>query len=182
MGLGDYENRYRPSRLSFEYEVLSVNYGMFFTILHTTNGVYVFGDNTSGQLGLGNNIRRQNIPIKLLFDYDVISIHCGHSHTVLNTTDGLYVFGNNEYGQLGLDKNIQYQSTPKKLELFDLSVEKIHCKGIQTTLLTTNGYYVFGAGRYLNLNSNDPIKLSINFDIIEPQNKQRMIKSARSRK
>lgn len=41
------------------------------TVLHTTDGPFVFGANCHGQLGLGDRIDRLE-PTKLLGDYDII--------------------------------------------------------------------------------------------------------------
>ena len=69
----------------------------------TEDGLYSFGTNYFGELGLGNNTN-QNIPHKITqFNSDtIVSIACGCYHSFVLTKDGLYSFGYNYYGQLGL--------------------------------------------------------------------------------
>lgn len=67
-----------------------------YVILNTIEGVFVYGHNGYGQLGLGDIINR-NVPTKLNFDYEVLSICCGSDHTIFNTTDGIFTYGRNYY-------------------------------------------------------------------------------------
>lgn len=38
--------------------ILSVACGSFHTMVHTSEGIYAFGSNDDGQLGLGDNLNR----------------------------------------------------------------------------------------------------------------------------
>ena len=65
---------------------------------------YVWGENSYGQLGLGNTT---NHLIPILFSLPnnerISFITCGSAHAICLTENNLcYVWGNNSYGQLGL--------------------------------------------------------------------------------
>jgi alpha-tubulin suppressor-like RCC1 family protein len=109
--------------LPFDRDIISIHCGSYHTIIYKEDGIFVFGHNTSGQLGLGDDINR-TVPTKLDFNCDIISIHCGSYHTIFNTTDGIYVCGQNICGQLGLGDNIK-RNVPTKLS-FD-HIISIHC-------------------------------------------------------
>ena len=91
-----------------------IHCGIHHTVLNTTDGIFVWGSDYYGQLGLGNRINR-NTPTKLEFNHEILSVHCGGDHTVLNTTDGIFVCGSNYYGQLGLGDKI-HRNVPTKLD------------------------------------------------------------------
>ncbi len=75
-------------------------------ILTENNELYACGYNHYGQLGLGDNDKR-NIYTKLEHNFGKIkNIHCGDNHNIiLNENNELYVCGDNYYGQLGLCDN-----------------------------------------------------------------------------
>lgn len=66
--------------------------------------LYTCGDNSFGQLGLGDNdIRKQFCKVPIL---NVTKVACGFTHTVILTRDGhVYTTGQNMRGQLGLGDN-----------------------------------------------------------------------------
>ena len=79
------------------------------------NEVYVWGDNSHGQLGLGSlameTMSRRfeygnstNLPKICCFNTVVTQVSCGMSHTVMLSASGhVYSMGSNQYGQLGLN-------------------------------------------------------------------------------
>jgi alpha-tubulin suppressor-like RCC1 family protein len=85
------------------------------TWILTNKGLYVMGDNTYGQLGLGANVTtgtRQPIlhPFSEFQTPDIVQVSCaknGGAHTVVITADGdVYVMGRNDNGQLGLGDTV----------------------------------------------------------------------------
>jgi alpha-tubulin suppressor-like RCC1 family protein len=62
---------------------------------------YVWGDNTSGQLGMGSNVA-YTTPAKLV-GYQAVQVGCGQDHTVLllADTNSFVGFGANSNGQMG---------------------------------------------------------------------------------
>lgn len=73
LGLGDWEARKVPKKLGFEYEIISIYCGLFYIIINSTDGSFVFGDNSCGQLGLGDREERIT-PTKLKFEHEIISL------------------------------------------------------------------------------------------------------------
>ena len=134
----------------------------------TEDGLYSFGYNNNGQLGLGNNTS-QNIPHKITqFNSDtIVSIACGCYHSLVLTKDGLYSFGNNYFGQLGLGNNT-HQNIPHKITQFNSNtIVSIACGYYHSFVLTKDGLYSFGHNNHgqlgfgNNINQNIPSIISI---------------------
>ena len=75
--------------------------------------LYTFGDNTQGQLGLGNGVFRSQVivdkPTRVqdIFD-EVAQISCGYRHTLALTVKGhVYGFGSNRRHEMGLGDSPQ---------------------------------------------------------------------------
>lgn len=85
-------------------QVVSIAAGDTHTLLLTDQGqVYGFGDNSFGQLGLGNGVENVTLPTLLPVAGEVASIEANFNTTFLVTTDGeVYATGRNLYGQLGV--------------------------------------------------------------------------------
>lgn len=142
-----------PTKLDFfennELEILFISCGGGHTIINTTDGLYGWGSNHHGQLGLGDIID-QKLPTRLEFfdDLEIIFVYCGAAHTIIHTTDGVYVLGSNHFGELGLGYNIKSVKVPKKLDFFNaklLEIKSISCGWHHTMVNTRGGLYVFGS-------------------------------------
>ena len=121
LGLGDNTSRNIPTALISPSEnfylnkIVSVACGFSHNVFLTDTGqIWVCGDNSEGQLGLGDNFPR-NIPINILTIselfpyYKIISIACGKYHTVLlSDTRVVWTFGKNSNGQLGNNSTTPY--------------------------------------------------------------------------
>jgi len=86
-------------------------------ILTLTSKLYVFGKNTFGQLGLGNN-NYVYYPIlnQISLVEKVIKVSLGGDHTfILTEESALYSWGLNVFGQLGLNDFLA-RNTPTKLD------------------------------------------------------------------
>lgn len=98
-------------------------------ILMETGDVYSKGDNTYGQLGLGDNNDRNEL--FKIGNYNKCQIVCGSYHTHILTSNILYSFGNNTYGQLGVgDKNHR-------------NIPCITIKSDNIKFVRTGGYHTF---------------------------------------
>ena len=76
-------------------------------VLYSSGGgggrVYVAGDNSAGQLGLGHTDRALVLqPVPVPNGKAVSAIAAGPSHSAFVAGGALYMFGDNEYGQLGV--------------------------------------------------------------------------------
>ena len=133
--------------LSFLHiKVLEISCGYEFALARTSGGVYAWGDNTYGQLGLGDRKKRQ-LPtmIDILSYTPIIALACGRYHSILIDSNNIVsVFGDNRYGQLGIGKRDPYQNTPIALSL-DFPIVEI-CAGIMHTLMLAPDGSVFAMG------------------------------------
>ncbi|KEG13686.1 chromatin binding protein [Trypanosoma grayi] len=85
--------------------IRAVRVGGYHNFAITTTGVYGWGLNENGQLGLGHGSPAYvPLPMRIPFfdKSDVIEIACGAYHTFAWTHEGLFACGKNEDGQLGL--------------------------------------------------------------------------------
>ncbi|CAF1551114.1 unnamed protein product [Didymodactylos carnosus] len=106
--------------------VLQIACGDQHTIIVTQSGrAFAFGDNSSGQLGLGHNDKVDKVSCikSLKFNDDrekVCLAACGREHSIVTTTKGsLYSFGSNSIDQLGIDTNkYKGESTESKSSLY----------------------------------------------------------------
>lgn len=108
LGVGDNDRRYVPTPILFQgnrFKAKAVACGEMHTvIIDLENNVWVCGSNSSGQLGLGENVRL-NVP-SLLPRIQAKHVACGQYYTILIDMDNeVWAFGNNHYGQLGLNTN-----------------------------------------------------------------------------
>lgn len=169
-----YYYKYEPRKLEFfenrALEIISIQFLINSTFINTNDGLYVFGDNKFGQLGLGDYNDR-NVPTKLDFfnNHEIISIN-GSEHTIIHTKTGIFVFGFNLNGQLGLGDN-DNRCTPIKLKIFqrttdpalledDHKILSIDCTGLYSMINTTDGLYVFGESdrcKKLGFNKDDAL-------------------------
>ena len=80
-----------------------------------TNGtVYVWGDNTYGQLGQNDVLNNKSSPVQVasLIKWSDVNVGINSLNNILVKEDGtLWTWGNNNYGQLGLN-NITYKFIP----------------------------------------------------------------------
>jgi len=107
LGLNNSTSQSTPQEISFfrGQKILGASSGANHNIMWTESGeVYVWGFNSSGQLGLGDT-SNSIIPQKIDF-FDKVPIRgavCGNEHTSVWTFDNrIFVWGGNSHGQLGL--------------------------------------------------------------------------------
>ena len=91
-----------PKQISSVPRIISVQCGSSFTMLiDEEHSLWSFGDNTSGQLGTGDNITY--LTPRLVPNSRYQSISCGTDHSVAIDPEGnAFSCGNNTYGKLGL--------------------------------------------------------------------------------
>jgi alpha-tubulin suppressor-like RCC1 family protein len=149
------------------------------TIVCFNGAIWVFGDNSFGQLGLGHTIAQLK-PVKLDKFYnnkfglpeekseeakvlmsaaDVIAVRAGCNHSAFLTTHGLYMCGLNDSGQLGLG-DTQDRHTPVRLlvrneqreavEVLDVALGSHH-----TLVRTARAIYSFGCNKQGQLGLGD---------------------------
>ena len=118
LGLNDTTDRYILTQITLpnttlypNIKAINIACGVNHTIIlydndDGTNSVYSCGDNTYGQLGLGDNNTYIEMTQIISPNLNPISIICGYNHTMItydngDNTNSVYACGNNTYGQLG---------------------------------------------------------------------------------
>lgn len=120
LGLGDAVNRSVPTRVGANSNWKKVACGAYHTVAITADGaitatggtLWAWGNNTYGQLGLGDTVSR-SVPTMIDSGYGLwSSVACGANHTlaIRATDNALYSCGQNSSGQLGLGDSI-YKSS-----------------------------------------------------------------------
>ena len=124
LGLGDNNDRNKPTELTvatataskpiLRGQVKNIHLNLNHSFIETNDGkLFVFGDNISGELGLGD-LNNRNKPTELtvatataskpIVRNQIKNINLGYSHSFIETNDGkLFVFGSDGYGQLGIN-------------------------------------------------------------------------------
>ncbi|KAL7644766.1 UNVERIFIED_CONTAM: hypothetical protein RMT77_004579 [Armadillidium vulgare] len=153
--------------------ILKVACGDEHTTIVTGSGrVFVIGNNSNGQLGLGS---RKSVSkpscIKALKPQRVIQIACGRAHTLAATDIGsVFAWGNNGDGQLGVG-NFEDKNSPVEILKLPKPPLQLAAGSAHSMLLTDNGQiYAWGSNKegqlgFLNGSKLLPSKLELNFKI-----------------
>eukprot|EP00656_Telonema_subtile_P053531 TRINITY_DN7783_c0_g2_i4.p1 TRINITY_DN7783_c0_g2~~TRINITY_DN7783_c0_g2_i4.p1 ORF type:complete len:2135 (-),score=453.89 TRINITY_DN7783_c0_g2_i4:112-6516(-) len=147
-------------------------------VLTTAGDLYVWGDNTRGQLGIGmpgetpddHDILKEPPPkfsptavrCKELGGYRCLSVACGAEFTcVVTDTNSLFTWGDNYYGQLGHGDSVTRGKPAQVMHLtknqgFNDIVVQVACGGAHSVVLTDKGsLLVMGLGAYGALGKGD---------------------------
>ncbi|XP_062245637.1 probable E3 ubiquitin-protein ligase HERC3 [Platichthys flesus] len=115
--------------------------------LSVSGGVFGWGRNDRGQLGLGDTTDRQTpAPVKGLNMKGTVHISCGKDHTATLTKGGaVFTFGSGQFGQLG-HNSFSDQLRPRLVaQLLGAKVTEIAC-GLHHTLVSTDTKKVYSFG------------------------------------
>jgi len=144
---------------SYPEKIIKICCGEAHSIILTTEGYYVTGDNSNGEFGLGDKWDTTNIEgqssrgcssfygFKKMNNNNCISnitqVACGREHSIILAKEGLFCTGNNGSGQLALgDYNNRSEFT--KIMNFYGDVIMLSCGDAHTMILTKEG--LFGSG------------------------------------
>ncbi|XP_061578743.1 probable E3 ubiquitin-protein ligase HERC4 [Cololabis saira] len=115
--------------------------------LSVSGGVFGWGRNDCGQLGLGDaEDRHIPTPVHHLNKKKTLLISCGRDHTAVLTKDGaVFTFGSGQHGQLG-HNSLRDERRPRLVaELWGAKATKIACGRYHTLVLTdSKKVYSFG--------------------------------------
>lgn len=170
-GLGtDIKGSMHPIQIKGLQHIVKIHCGQNFSICVDIDGfVFAFGQNSMGQLGIGNEkIAFFAVPVKIPafemgknMSIQIQNVACGMNHVCCLDKQGkAYTFGCNKYGRCGqLDANHLYNPQLVNLPYDDIKVIDIFCGNFHTILLTdTNEYYCFGNNEYWQCSVNQEAK------------------------
>ncbi|XP_034188520.2 RCC1 and BTB domain containing protein claret [Osmia lignaria lignaria] len=152
-----------------EVEVLSVSCGHCHTLAMTNNGVYAWGSNQFGQLGLGKILQCSSPELVAYLAQEVIiDAVAGQYHSVALTSDGrVFTWGWGVHGQLG------HGNTDKKMvptlvtSLLGTVIRYISAGHAHTLALSTEGaVYAFGCNIFGQLGVGNNVKSSVPIKVL----------------
>ncbi|XP_048049729.1 trichohyalin [Megalobrama amblycephala] len=110
--------------------------------------LFLWGDNSVGQLGLGNDSHAL-LPEELKLGQLIQWVSCGYRHSALVTDNGdVFTFGESADGRLGLSAHqLANHSCPQRVESLH-GVLQVACGGKHTLALTEDELYSFGRGEF----------------------------------
>lgn len=134
--------------------------------------VYAWGDNSFGQLGLGDKFKEKSpvtYPVMLKTGFHISTVYCGEDFSIILSDDGkILSFGSNTYGQSGHKKSTVTSPHPTGiLELMGSKITKVSvgrrhslclcvsdgCTQIYSFGLSKTGQCAIPNGENLNWNS-----------------------------
>ncbi|XP_053978763.1 X-linked retinitis pigmentosa GTPase regulator [Hylaeus volcanicus] len=121
-------------------KIVQVAAGSYHSLALTDDGgVFAWGSNLEGQLGLPDVSGLVNKPTKVHIPEPVKQISAGYYHSAFLTESGLvYVCGESESGKLGIDAKFSTQVAPKQMQL-PCPAAYVACGGHHTIVLAGNG-------------------------------------------
>ena len=138
LGLGDTSYRTTFTQVTTNADnIKSICCGCHFTLVLKNDGtLWGCGNNSSGQLGLGDSNNRTIFTQVTTNADDVKSVYCGWNHTLILKNDGtLWSTGYNSYGQLGLgDNSTRYTFTEVTTDANDIKSFPNQYKDIPTII------------------------------------------------
>ena len=130
--------------------------GNYHTAVLLADGtVRVFGDNTTGQLGVNDTASRQT-PVQVFgISSSATAVACGYVHTAVLIADGtVRTFGRGVNGQLGVNISTGSRQTPVQVWGISSSATAVACGAYNTAVLLADGTVrAFGKGGALGINS-----------------------------
>ncbi|KAM9351921.1 putative E3 ubiquitin-protein ligase HERC4 [Symphorus nematophorus] len=140
--------------------------------LSVSGGVFGWGGNDCGQLGLGDRTDRHTpTSVHCLNLKKTVHISCGKDHTaILTKTGAVFTFGSGQYGQLG-HNSFSDELRPRLVaELWGAKVTKIACGRHHTLVLTdSKRVYSFGCGEHGQLGHGEESHPSVPLPVQLPQ-------------
>ena len=141
LGLGDVNNRNIFTIIGINTnDIKSVYCGYKHAFILKNDGtLWGCGDNSYGQLGLGDKTNR-TIFTQITVNIDNIkTIYCSLYNTLVLKNDGtLWGCGNNNEGQLGL-RDITYTSTFTQITTNVNNIKSVYCGSVHTLILKKDG-------------------------------------------
>ena len=102
---GKNANVYTPTKISLNFDVESISLGFENTAALTTDGhLFIWGSNSSGQLGDGRSYECSHAPHELHVPMGTVRKFCvGFDYVLLEAGGAVYGVGANQYGQISAE-------------------------------------------------------------------------------
>jgi len=113
-------NKLVPTEITLPAEPLSASCGEHHTFVMTQTGIFCWGSNRFGQLGIGAIMNRESmllVPTQMKFKDGCRQIICGEQHTFALTQNEIWVWGSNNFDQLGLGDS-RARNRPEKISKY----------------------------------------------------------------
>ncbi len=125
--------------------IKQVALGGYHSAALTDNGdLFMWGDNSSGQLGNGTTIN-SSIPIKVLTGVESVELGSYHSAAIMKNGD-LYMWGANDYGELGIGTSTDSTVPAKVMSNVASVVLPIEDQSWRVAAITrSNDLYMWGS-------------------------------------
>ena len=155
LGLGDDHDRNKFTEIEFfrGKRVKFIATGVRNSVVCTTDGLYTFGGNSYGQLGLGHAVRELHPERVTFFDDKQILGISTWFHTMVICKDALYTFGEGEFGKLGQGKedpntnDFRDSYQPEMVPSFTGSeIQSVIACSEHSVVVTNSGVYIWGNG------------------------------------
>ncbi len=173
--VNEYVNTPAKVNLPAKIKELIINYSSYYAILED-GSLYAWGNNSSGQLGVGDEVNR-NTPTKVNLPSKVKLITTKYDSVYAILEDSsLYTWGDNGNGELGAGNVNEYVNTPAKVNLPANIKELIISYPSAYAILEDGSLYVWGANYDAQLgvgdkvNRNNPAKVNLSGTIKELRN------------
>lgn len=129
--------------------------------IKTDGTLWLWGDNTEGQLGNNTTTHRSSPVQTTSFGNNWLHVSCGYRHTGAIKTDGsLWMWGRNSNGQLG-DNTVTNKSIPGQTVTGGTNWKQVACGDYETVALKTDGtLWAWGGNHYGNLGDNTTVHRS----------------------
>lgn len=117
--------------------------------LSKTGVLFAWGENTFGQLGVGNcDYQNRPVAVSALTSRRVKHLVCGENHSAVLTEDGaVFTFGADTYGQLGHGGATQQEVPRQVFELMGSVTRQLVCGRFHTLVMSSRGQVKsFGLG------------------------------------
>ncbi|ETV97749.1 hypothetical protein, variant 4 [Aphanomyces invadans] len=163
LGISDGLDKHEPSRIPFfsGRRILAMACGQYHSIVSlASGGLYAFGKNDFGQLGV--DVRGVRATPVAVGDFDsdiVVQVACGYYHSVALTQSGkVFTFGRNDYGQLGLGHNHTVSTPSLVAYLTAFTIVDVACGCYHTLTLSDLGrVYPFGRNNHGQLGTGNTL-------------------------
>ena len=161
LGLGDTTNRTTFTQITINVnDIKEIYCGGYHTFILKNDGtLWGCGDNSKGQLGLGDITKKTTFTQITTNTDNIKEIYCGGSHTFILENDGaLWGCGDNSYGQLSLGDTTN-RTTFTQITTNTDDIKSIYCDSHYTLILKNDGtlwscghnvYGQLGLGDYSN--------------------------------